>query len=109
MNESGYQSKIIKSIEAIGGTAINGNFTIAGTADLICGYPIWYYHESFGKDMLALFHLHVEVKTKYDYERVMRSVYEKDGYYCFREDTKSLKAHEFLQITKLNGSSRWAV
>ena len=119
MTEAGYQSKIIKSIEDIGGIAINGNFTKAGTADLVCGYPkptkvlsdteIGYLIMTYGNAVLdenlrdnILLHLHVEVKTKHDYERVFRSIKEIDDRYVFNEDTKSLKKHEYLQITKLN-------
>lgn len=104
MTEQGYQSKIIKAIEAIGGVAINGNFTTAGTADLICGYP-WTIMTKQGYDFkprVILLHLHIEVKTPFDYDRVFRSIYEEDGYYHFKDDIKSLKKHEYLQITKLN-------
>ena len=38
MLESGFQKKIIRGIQEEGGVAINGKYTIAGTADLICGY-----------------------------------------------------------------------
>lgn len=92
MKEQDYQTKIIKSIEAIGGIAINGNFTKAGTADLICGYPI----------AGILHHVHIEVKTPYDYDRVFRAIDEEDGYYKFKDDVRPLKKHEYLQITKLN-------
>ena len=113
MTEQGYQSKIIKDIERIGGIAINGNFSKKGTADLICGYPI--ITEVFSlpvdfpeqsivqmKAKTRLLHLHIEVKTPKDYDRVMRSIVEIDGQYEFNECTKSLKEHEYLQITKLN-------
>ncbi len=119
MTEQGYQSKIIKAIEDIGGIAINGNFTKAGTADLICGYPKptkavtdneeGYLIMTYGTAVLdenirdnILLHLHVEVKTKHDYDRVFRSIKEIDERYVFEECTKSLKKHEYLQISKLN-------
>ena len=106
MKEQDYQTKIIKGIEAIGGEAINGNFTKAGTADLICGWPyIVDSSEKFKGYTISeprLLHLHVEVKTPEDYERVFRSIEEVDGRYVFKEDTSSLKKHETLQITKLN-------
>ena len=117
MKEQGYQSKLIKAIEEIGGEVINGNFTKAGVADLVCGYPVvvtpltdseeGYLIMNYGTAVLddqpkILVHLHVEVKTQYDYDRVFRSIKEIDGYYVFNEDTTSLKKHEYLQITKLN-------
>lgn len=92
MKEQDYQSKIIKAIEALGGIAINGQYTKAGTADLICGYPIKGH----------LMHLHIEVKTEEDYHRVFRSIEEIEGLYVFKDNIKSLKPHEYLQITKLN-------
>lgn len=108
MKEQDYQTKIIKAIEAIGGVAINGNFTKAGTADLICGWPVIVEelyrdkeHSEF-RSTKKLLHVHVEVKTKYDYARVFRSIYEDEDRYIFNENTKSLKEHEYLQITKLN-------
>lgn len=108
MKEQSYQSKIIKAIESKGGVAINGNFTKAGTADLICGYPVCLdvdgrYTMYDGEEGIpVLLHLHIEVKTEVDYHRVFRSIQEVNGRYVFNEDTKSLKKHEFLQITKLN-------
>jgi len=108
MTEQGYQSKIIKRIEAMGGIAINGNFTKAGTADLVCGYPVE-LEELVRRGEFSVFetthrllHLHIEVKTEKDYHRVFRSIQEIEGRYVFNEDTKSLKKHEYLQITKLN-------
>ncbi len=92
MKEAGYQAKIIKGIEGIGGVVVNGNYTKAGIADLVCGYPV----------NSRLLHLHVEVKTEKDYYRVFSSITEKGGVYDFHDNTKSLKKHEFLQITKLN-------
>jgi len=102
MTESGYQKKIIDSIEAIGGIAVNGNFTKAGTADLVCGYPIEVHSLMTNSRKTYLRHLHVEVKTKHDYERVFKSIEEVDGLYVFKDNIKSLKKHEYLQITKLN-------
>ena len=91
MLESGYQKKIIDSIKAMGGTAFTGQFP-TGQADLVCGWP---------KDKVLLY-LEVEVKTEKDYYRVMQSVDLVDGRYRIKEDCKSLKKHEYLQITKLN-------
>ncbi len=90
--EAYYQKKIINSIEDIGGVVVNGQYSKAGIADLICGYPILH----------KLLHLHVEVKTPKDYDRVFRSIKEVEDRYVFNEDTRSLKKHEHLQITKLN-------
>ena len=103
MTEQGYQSKIIKAIEGIGGVVVNGTYSKAGIADLICGWPT-YYEKVVGQHAeIVLIHLHIEVKTEKDYERVMRSVCEeKGGLYHFESVTTSLKKHEFLQITKLN-------
>lgn len=103
MRESAFQSKIIKKIESIGGEAINGRYTKAGIADLICGYPV-----VIG-DRELLLHIHIEVKTKADWYRVMQSVEElnisltdKPMYRYFIKNKKYLKSHETLQITKLN-------
>lgn len=108
MKEQGYQSKIIKGIEGIGGIVINGQYSKAGTADLICGWPKnldvlvrdGEYSEIRPRE--TLLHLHVEVKTEEDYHRVMRSVYTEEGLYKVRQVHKSLKKHEMLQIAKLN-------
>lgn len=103
MKEADYQKKIIKAIESIGGTAINGKFSITGTADLICGYPFKAIRALPDlTEYTVLRHLHVEVKTPKDYDRVFRSIEEVEGRYVFKEDIKSLKPHEYLQITKLN-------
>ena len=96
MLETGYQSKIIKRIKGIFGVAINGKYTETGTADLICGWPKVIYEE------VVLIHLHIEVKTEKDYNRVFKSIYEEDGLYKFKDNISSLKEHEYLQITKLN-------
>lgn len=87
MRESGYQSKIIKAIEAEGGHVVNGNFTKSGEPDLQCGYPV------DGQ----LLYLAVEVKTEADYYRVMRGV---DRDYNI-VDIKKLKKHEPVQMAKI--------
>ena len=90
MTEAGYQKKIIKGIEEIGGVAINGKYTIAGTADLICGYPI--------KDIL--YHLHVEVKTEKAYNTLMKNhIKEVNGLYVVDDN---YNGREVLQAFKLN-------
>lgn len=101
MKESAYQSKIIKAIEAIGGEVVNGRYTKVGIADLVCGYPYTI------QDTSVLLHLHVEVKTQKDWNRVMQSVdevYDESvkGYRYFIKNKKYLKDHELLQVTKLN-------
>ena len=93
MLEGGYQKKIIDSIKAIGGTAFTGQFP-TGQADLVCGWP---------KDGRLLY-LEVEVKTKENYHRVMQSMDLVKGRYIIKDDCKSLKKHEYLQITKINNT-----
>ena len=102
MLEAGYQNKIIKHIELIGGIAINGSYSKAGIADLICGWPHYEEKVRWQQSVLTLIHLHVEVKTEKDYHRVMKAVTEVEGFYVIDEDSKALKPHEYLQITKLN-------
>ena len=91
MKEQQYQSKIIKEIENLGGHVVNGNYTKAGEADLQCGIPVVI------DDKKILVHCAVEVKTQYDYGRVMECVDE--DYNIIK--TVGLKKHEVLQITKL--------
>lgn len=91
MKESRYQSNIIKGIEKLGGVAINGIYSKSGEADLQCGIPV--------EDKLL--HLVVEVKTKKDYERVMKGIVIRDGLYVVVDEAK-LKPHEHLQVAKLN-------
>ena len=107
MTESGYQSKIIKAIEDMGGQVVNGNYTKVGEADLQCGYPIELevvdniFHEwgiemkSHSKKMLV--YLAVEVKTEKDYERIMSGLDEDYNIV----DEKKLKKHEFVQMAKI--------
>lgn len=87
MNESYYQSNIMKGIEAIGGHVVNGNYTRTGEADLQCGYPY----------QGILYHLCVEVKTPDNYDRVMKAV---DEDYKI-VDVKKLKKHEIVQMHKI--------
>ena len=56
MQESKYQSRIIKLIQSHGGVAINGIYTTSGEADLQCGIPV----------DGTLVHVAVEVKTEKD-------------------------------------------
>ena len=91
MKEQIYQSKIIKWIKKKGGTAITGTLP-TGEADIQGGYP---YHG-------ILRNIMIEVKTEFDYHRVMKCVREIDGRYVIAEDCKGLKKHEPLQILKLN-------
>jgi len=104
MKESAYQSKIIKGIEALGGRAINGNYTKAGEADLQCGWPMQAPpDEDTGyQEAPILVYLAVEVKTAVDYQRVMSCIDEVDGLYVIKEGQKGLKKHEPLQIEKIN-------
>jgi len=102
MLESGYQSKIIKDIIYIGGTAITGKFK-TGEADIQAGYPFSIMAKqgmSF-RPKTVLVKLAVEVKTPKAYEYLMKGVKEVDGLYVIHDDTK-LKEHEHLQIAKLN-------
>ena len=87
MLESGYQSKIIKGIESIGGVAINGTYSVSGEADLQCGWP----HTD------TLLHLAVEVKTEEDYHRVMKCI---NSDYSLNGKT-GLKKHEPMQMAKI--------
>lgn len=91
MKESSYQNKIMKCLEAIGGKVINGTYSKAGEADIQGGYPV------NGR----LHYIAIEVKTKIDYDRVMRGVKVVDGLYVIFDST-SLKKHESLQIHKIN-------
>ena len=91
MRESGYQSKIIKDIEAFGGHCVNGQYTKAGEADLQAGIPVTI------KGVRVLVHIAIEVKTPENYERVMRGVDENYNIV----DARKLKKHEPLQMTKI--------
>jgi len=102
MLESGYQSKIIKEINKMGGHAINGMYTKSGEADLQCGIPIYVgmYMDGDGpiwEQKKILIHVAIEVKTEKDYYRVMRAV---DVDYNVI-DSKPLKKHEPLQMAKI--------
>jgi len=99
MLEAGYQSKIIKEINSIGGHAINGTYSKSGEADLQCGIPI-IIDEIYGgrrRGKKILIHCAIEVKTEKDYDRVMRAVDE--DYNVI--DSKPLKKHEPLQMAKI--------
>lgn len=91
MKESDYQAKLIQDISKLGGVAINGQYTVAGEADLQCGIPI----------NGVLHHLVIEVKTEVDYNRVMSSLTIVEGIYTITNAVK-LKPHEPLQVYKLN-------
>lgn len=100
MLETGYQNKIIKAIEGIGGVAINGTYSKTGEADLQCGYPVTTKTVTsldYVIDTVQLVHVAVEVKTEKDYYRVMK---------CITEDYHlngkvGLKDHEPLQMAKI--------
>jgi len=106
MLESKYQNKIIKSIEALGGVVVNGNYSKAGEADLQCGYPLelksyiaadeLYTYPRFQR-LKLLVHIAVEVKTEKDYHRVMRCI---NSDYTLNGKT-GLKEHEPLQMAKI--------
>ena len=112
MTESYYQKKIIKAIEKMGGHVVNGNYTKAGEADLQCGYPVTLYkklatYTTTGcnlkyTEFKTLVHLCIEVKTEYDYYRVMRAV---DADYNVI-NSKALKSHEPLQMAKIRNVRR---
>ena len=91
MLEQAYQSKIIKDILDDGGHAVNGTYSKAGEADLQCGIPV------IIDDKKILLHVAIEVKTEKDYHRVMRAI---DVDYNII-DSKPLKKHETLQLTKI--------
>ena len=110
MLESGYQSKIIKSIINMGGTAITGKLK-TGEADIQAGYPMEVFKRYSKADehgaytayepYSVLVKLAVEVKTPQAYKYLMQGVEEVDGLYVVHNPTK-LKEHEELQIHKLN-------
>ncbi len=87
MKEARYQARIMAQIKQDGGVAVNGQFSTAGEADLQCGIPI------DGK----LLHVAVEVKTEFDYHRVMSGI---DADYNVIDKAK-LKKHEVLQMAKI--------
>ena len=89
--ESSYQLKIMKGLEAIGGKAINGQYTKSGEADIQGGYLV--------NDILR--YIAIEVKTEVNYKRVMSGIKEVNGLYEIVDD-KKLKEHEPMQIFKLN-------
>ena len=91
MKEADYQAKLIQDISKLGGIAINGQYTVAGEADLQCGIPI----------NGVLHHLAIEVKTEVDYNRVMSGLTLVDGLYTITNAVK-LKPHEPLQVYKIN-------
>jgi len=112
MLESSYQSKIIKSIEALGGVVVNGSFSKTGEADLQCGWPIKQRELTdaeeydlivrYGTVVLddigpKLIHLAVEVKTEKDYHRVMKCI---NADYTLNGKT-GLKEHEPMQMAKI--------
>jgi hypothetical protein len=104
MLEAGYQKKIMNAIEAMGGWAVNGNYTKTGEPDLQCGYPMDVLREDMSGEIAALAHttilayIAIEVKTEADYHRVMSAL--NDNYEIV--DIKKLKEHEPLQIHKVN-------
>ena len=107
MTETGYQTKIIKSIISDGGTAITGIF-IAGEADIQAGVPteVLIYvpdTEQHGTHIpkTILRNITIEVKTPENYDRVMRALEIQDGLYVIVNPVP-LKKHEKLQIFKLN-------
>ncbi len=92
MKEAAYQSKIMISLEAIGGKSINGQYSKSGEADIQGGYPI--------NDILR--YIAIEVKTELDYHRVMKCIDVIDGLYVIKTGVKGLKQHEPMQIHKIN-------
>ncbi len=95
--EQVYQTKIMNTIKKEGGWCVNGNYTLAGEADLQCGIPVELYR--YGT---ILVYCAVEVKTDIDFARVMRAVDE--DYKVI--DAKKLKQHEKLQMAKIRGVRR---
>jgi len=93
--EQYYQKRIIDWFIKIGGTAITGTLP-TGEADIQAGYPY-----NIGVKQVLL-NVMVEVKTEFDYHRVMRCITEIDGLYVIDKSCGSLKKHETLQIIKLN-------
>ena len=91
MLETKYQSKIIKSLEKLGGRCVNGQFSKAGEADLQCGYP-------YGG---RLYDLAIEVKTEKAYKHIMSGIELVEGRYKVF-NSSVLKQHEKIQIIKLN-------
>ena len=100
MTEQGYQSKIIKGIEAMGGVVVNGTYSKSGIADLICGWSKLEYNTQTGSMEPKLLHLHIEVKTKDAYERLFKHhITDVDGLYVVVD---AFKGRERLQAFKLN-------
>ena len=118
--ETYYQSKIIKSMIADGGTAVTGTLK-TGEADIQGGMPylikermpseddLYHLTIQYGsvaiddakEDASILRNIVVEVKTPDNYKRVMRAIKEVDGLYEI-VDPVPLKKHEPLQIHKIN-------
>lgn len=111
MTEQAYQSKIIKSIEADGGVVVNGTYSKAGIADLVCGYPIELTTMATDSEII-LQHLHVEVKTKEAYEKLMRNnIEEVEGLYICKPWFKGrevLQAHKLNEVRKRGGLALFA-
>ena len=95
MKEAGYQTRIMNTIKKEGGWCVNGNYTLAGEADLQCGIPTYVgkYMDGDGpiwEQKKVLLYVAVEVKTDVDYHRVMGAI---DQFYNV-VDKKKLKSHE---------------
>lgn len=115
MLESGFQKKIINSIEDIGGVVVNGTYSKKGIADLICGYPMMgvLTHVGTAKDIKTfLLHLHVEVKTKTDYDKLFKkNIKEVDGMYVVDPEFRGrevLQAHKLNDVRKRGGLALFA-
>ncbi len=101
MKEARYQARIMAQIKQDGGVAVNGQFSTAGEADLQCGIPIEVLIDSIRQldfeVKTILIHVAVEVKTEFDYHRVMSGI---DADYNVIDKAK-LKKHEVLQMAKI--------
>lgn len=92
MTEASYQTKIMRALESMGGKAVNGTYTKVGEADIQGGYP---YDD-------RLYYIAIEVKTEYDYNRVMGALVEDDNGLFDIINMKALKKHEPMQVHKIN-------
>jgi len=127
MLESGFQKKIITSIEDIGGVVVNGTYSKSGIADLICGWPMpvkkltekekYYLVIDYGTAVLdmqpqILLHLHVEVKTKTDYNKLFKkNIKEVNGLYIVDPEFSGrevLQAHKLNDVRKRGGLALFA-
>ena len=100
--EAYYQKKIIERMIANGGTAVTGTLK-TGEADIQGSLPMSLKTRKGMAfvDTTILATVIVEVKTPFNYDRIMRAVREENGFLLIFNEVP-LKKHEKLQIYKLN-------